>query len=138
MPLKQCKGAGAVADGVLFPTVHFTKGDVITIGLKNRVIAMALITAHGPNKLAGHYAFKHFVMAIGPSQNQGAPKLRLKGRLGAAGLHWLEWTWYKLRQLKAKLTSQADKAADFSLHCQQLTQAWQDTNAGTGSPVRPW
>lgn len=60
------------------------------------------------------------------------------GSLGAAGLHWLEWTWYKLRQLKAKLTSQADKAADFSLHCQQLTQAWQDTNAGTGSPVRPW
>ena len=60
------------------------------------------------------------------------------GALGVAGLHWLEWTWHKLRQIKAVLSGHADKAEDFSLHCQQLKQAWRDTQAGKLSPARPW
>ena len=60
------------------------------------------------------------------------------GALAAAGLHWLEWSWHKLRQLKAVVTRHADKAADFAVHCRQLNQAWHDTRAGSGSPARPW
>ena len=60
------------------------------------------------------------------------------GVLVAAGMHLLEWSWHKLRQLKAALNGQTGKAADFSLHCQQLKQAWRDTQAGQASPVRPW
>lgn len=60
------------------------------------------------------------------------------GALGAAGLHWLEWSWHKLRQLKAALGGHANKAEDFSIHCQQLDQAWRDTQAGKVSPARPW
>ena len=60
------------------------------------------------------------------------------GAAGAAGLHWLEWSWHKLRQLKATLTQKTDKANDFALHCSQLNQAWTDTKAGYTSPIRPW
>ncbi len=60
------------------------------------------------------------------------------GAGGAAGLHWIEWGWHKLRQLKANLTGQAARAADFGEHCTQLTQAWQDTAHGTVSPPKPW
>jgi len=60
------------------------------------------------------------------------------GAVGVAGLHWLEWGWHRLRQCKALLTRQADKARDFALHCQQLDAAWHDTRAGRGSPARPW
>ncbi|MFZ4623081.1 MAG: glycosyltransferase family 2 protein [Rhodoferax sp.] len=60
------------------------------------------------------------------------------GALGAAGLHWLEWGWHKLRQLKARLKQQPDKAQDFAAHCQQLSAAWHDTQAGRLSPSRPW
>ena len=60
------------------------------------------------------------------------------GAVGAAGMHWLEWSWHKLRQLKAALTQKTEKANDFALHCCQLKQAWSDTKAGTISPMRPW
>jgi GT2 family glycosyltransferase len=60
------------------------------------------------------------------------------GLFGAAGLHWLEWVWNKLRQLKAQFKSDAAKATDFSIHCDQLNQAWRDTRYGQTSPVRPW
>ncbi len=60
------------------------------------------------------------------------------GALGAAGLHWIEWGWHKLRQLKASLTGQTAKAADFGEHCIQLKQSWEDTAHGTVSPVKPW
>jgi GT2 family glycosyltransferase len=60
------------------------------------------------------------------------------GALGAAGLHWLEWGWHRLRQAKAQLTRQRAKALDFAAHCQQLKQAWNDTHAGQTAPARPW
>lgn len=60
------------------------------------------------------------------------------GATGAAGLHWLEWSWHKLRQIKARLSRRADKAAESALHCEQLTQAWRDTGHGSASPGRPW
>ena len=60
------------------------------------------------------------------------------GAWGAAGLHWVEWSWHKLRQLKAKMRGQADQAADFLMHCSQLNDAWRDTAGGTRSPARPW
>ena len=60
------------------------------------------------------------------------------GAWGSMGLHWLEWSWHKLRQLKATLGGRRDKVEDFSIHCQQLKQAWRDTQAGKLSPARPW
>jgi GT2 family glycosyltransferase len=60
------------------------------------------------------------------------------GAPGAMGLHWLEWGWHKLRQLKATLGGRSAKAEDFSIHCQQLKQAWRDTKGGKLSPARPW
>jgi len=60
------------------------------------------------------------------------------GVWGVLGLHWIEWTWNKLRQLKAKFSGQTAKAADFATHCMQLNEAWRDTVGGTRSPARPW
>lgn len=60
------------------------------------------------------------------------------GALGAAGLHWLEWSWHKLRQAKALLTGKTEKATDFAVHCHQLGQARRDTQFGQVSPLRPW
>lgn len=60
------------------------------------------------------------------------------GAWGVAGLHWIEWVWHTLRAFKARLSRKTDKADDFQVHCQQLKQAWQDTQAGQVSPARPW
>ena len=60
------------------------------------------------------------------------------GWLGAVGLLGVEWSWVRLRQLKAWLTGQKDKAHDFSVHATQLVQAWRDTSGGRVSPSRPW
>lgn len=60
------------------------------------------------------------------------------GAMGAAGLHWLEWSWHKLRQVKAVLSGKTEKANDFAVHCHQLGQAWNDTKFGQVSPMRPW
>jgi GT2 family glycosyltransferase len=60
------------------------------------------------------------------------------GAMGAAGLHWLEWSWHKLRQVKAVLSGKTEKANDFAVHCHQLGQAWNDTKFGQVSPIRPW
>ncbi|MCG9027092.1 glycosyltransferase family 2 protein [Laribacter hongkongensis] len=60
------------------------------------------------------------------------------GLLGAQGLHWIEWGWHRLRQIKARWSRQPDKAADMALHCAQLDAAWRDTLGGTHSPCRPW
>lgn len=60
------------------------------------------------------------------------------GARGTHGLYWIEWGWHKLRQLKARLAGQVEKAVDFALHCQQLEQAWRDTDGGRVSPPRPW
>ena len=58
--------------------------------------------------------------------------------LCAVGLLGVEWSWVKLRQLKAWLTGQKAKAQDFSVHAAQLVEAWRDTSGGTVSPSRPW
>ena len=60
------------------------------------------------------------------------------GAVGAAGLHWLEWSWHKLRQHKAAFSQKTKKANDFAMHCSQLNQVWADTKAGQSSPMRPW
>jgi len=60
------------------------------------------------------------------------------GAAAARGLHWIEWGWHKLRQLKAQARGQTDRAADFAVHCDQLNQAWRDTQGGLRSPARPW
>lgn len=60
------------------------------------------------------------------------------GAMGATGMHFLEWGWHKLRQLKAVLSGKTEKAHDFATHCQQLKQAWVDTKSGQTSPMRPW
>lgn len=57
---------------------------------------------------------------------------------GAMGLFTLEWGWHKLREWKARAQGLTDKAADFAIHCQQLRQAWVDTEAGQFSPKKPW
>jgi N-acetylglucosaminyl-diphospho-decaprenol L-rhamnosyltransferase len=60
------------------------------------------------------------------------------------GLFWvfaflsIEWTWYKLRQIKAICSRESDKASDFSIHCAQLVQAWKDSHGGNLSPAKPW
>ena len=54
------------------------------------------------------------------------------GTLGAMGIFSLEWSWNKLRQLKATVQRQVAKAEYFSDHCAELTQAWRDTRS---SPV---
>jgi GT2 family glycosyltransferase len=60
------------------------------------------------------------------------------GWLGVAGFMSIEWGWHKLRALKTHLRGNAEAAADFATHCQQLQQAWADTCHGTRSPQRPW
>lgn len=60
------------------------------------------------------------------------------GAAAVLGLHWIEWSWHKLRQWKAQATGQADRAADFAIHCAQMNDAWRDTKGGTLSPARPW
>lgn len=60
------------------------------------------------------------------------------GLLGGAGLLGIEWSWIKLRQLKAVLQGKKAKAQDFAQHASQLAQAWHDTFGGKISPPRPW
>ena len=60
------------------------------------------------------------------------------GVAGAAGMHYLELIWHKLRQIKANWAGKTEKANDFGAHCSQLKQAWIDTKAGRVSPARPW
>jgi hypothetical protein len=50
----------------------------------------------------------------------------------------IEWTWHRLRGLRAAVRKQTDKAADMAAHCSQLRQAWADTHAGSTSPAKPW
>lgn len=60
------------------------------------------------------------------------------GWWGVMGLFGVEWSWYKLRQIKAVWQGKKVKAADFSVHTAQLVQAWKDTAGGSHSPPRPW
>jgi hypothetical protein len=60
------------------------------------------------------------------------------GALAASCLHALEWTWYRLRQLRSAWRGRQDRVADFAAHCAQLRQAWRDTRAGLVCPPRPW
>lgn len=60
------------------------------------------------------------------------------GLLGALGLHWLDWGWHRLRQLKAQLSGKRIMSAELMAYCKQLNEAWRDTSAGTQSPARPW
>ena len=60
------------------------------------------------------------------------------GAAGAAGYYWLELGWHRLRQFKARLLGQTERAADFAVHCGQLNDAWRDTDHGRQSPPRPW
>jgi GT2 family glycosyltransferase len=60
------------------------------------------------------------------------------GLAGALGLMAIEWTWHRLRGLRATMRQQTDKASDMAVHCTQLRQAWADTQSGSTSPVTPW
>jgi N-acetylglucosaminyl-diphospho-decaprenol L-rhamnosyltransferase len=60
------------------------------------------------------------------------------GATGSAGLYLIEWGWNRLRQLRASLRGQRDKAMDLAQHCLQIRQAWAATEAGQKSPARPW
>jgi N-acetylglucosaminyl-diphospho-decaprenol L-rhamnosyltransferase len=60
------------------------------------------------------------------------------GALAAWGLHWIERGWHLLRQCKAALQGRQQQAGDFADHCDQLRQAWRDTQGGKLSPARPW
>lgn len=60
------------------------------------------------------------------------------GQWGATGLLCIEWTWFKLRQIKAKLQGKVAKAKDFEQHANLLVQAWRDTAGGQTSPQKPW
>lgn len=60
------------------------------------------------------------------------------GVFGALGWKLIESGWHRLRQWRSAIRGQAVKAADFSQHCRQLSQAWRDTRAGAVSPMRPW
>lgn len=60
------------------------------------------------------------------------------GRRGAWGLMAIEWTWHRLRGLRAAWRGQAEKARDMQVHCSQLRQSWLDTQAGQASPAKPW
>lgn len=60
------------------------------------------------------------------------------GSRGALGLHWLERGWHRLRQVKALLRGQRERAVESAAHCLRLAQAWQDTAGGRRSPPRPW
>lgn len=60
------------------------------------------------------------------------------GAGGALGLHCIERGWHRLRQWKAQLRGERQRAAEFSAHCAQLIRAWRDTAGGRRSPVRPW
>ncbi len=60
------------------------------------------------------------------------------GMPATAMLHVIEWGWSRLRQLRAALRGQRERALDLGLHCMQLRQAWRDTVAGASSPARPW
>ncbi|MFZ2736729.1 MAG: glycosyltransferase family 2 protein [Burkholderiaceae bacterium] len=60
------------------------------------------------------------------------------GAWGTFCVFALEWAWHKLRLIKAQVTGRSEKAADFAVHCQQLSQAWRDTDGGRTSPARPW
>jgi GT2 family glycosyltransferase len=60
------------------------------------------------------------------------------GQWGVTGLLCIEWTWIKLRQIKAVLQGKTAKAQDFAQHANQLEQAWRDTAGGQNSPQKPW
>ena len=60
------------------------------------------------------------------------------GLPAATGLHMIEWSWSRLRQLRSSLRGQRVKADDLAEHCLQLRQAWHETHAGLSSPQRPW
>jgi len=60
------------------------------------------------------------------------------GAIGATGLFFIEWSWNRLREVRASFGGQHEKAADLAMHCKQLRQAWRDTRAGTACPARPW
>ena len=79
---------------------------------------------------AGDSANRHFVDAGADGFATGAA--------GAAGYYWLELGWHRLRQFKARLLGQTEKAADFAVHCGQVNDAWRDTDHGRQSPPRPW
>jgi GT2 family glycosyltransferase len=60
------------------------------------------------------------------------------GWLAAAAVHGLERGWHGLRRLKARLQGRHAQAGEFAQHCQQLGQAWRDTDGGRHSPATPW
>ena len=51
-----------MADFILLPTVHLAKGHIETVRLKDRVIAVTLISPRGPHHLPRHDALEHLVM----------------------------------------------------------------------------
>ena len=51
---------------MLFVGVHLTEGDVMPDGLKDRIIAEAVLSPWRPDHLSGHLAFEDHFLAIGP------------------------------------------------------------------------
>lgn len=59
--------------------------------------------------------------------------------LGTAwAVNRLERGWHALRGLRARLTGQAEKAAESAAHGRLLLRAWVDTLGGRVAPPRPW
>jgi hypothetical protein len=54
------------------PAVHLAEGDVMSVGLEDRVITMALLAAHRPDDAALNRAGKDLVMPVGPGEHQRA------------------------------------------------------------------
>jgi hypothetical protein len=61
-----------MADPVFLPPIHFAEGDVVAVGLKYRVVTVALVSTHRPDDAALHGPGKNLVMPIRPGQDEGA------------------------------------------------------------------
>ena len=63
-----------MADFVFLPTVHFTKGDIVPVGLKDRIVSVPFGTPHRPDNLTSHNTREHFVFPIRPGKHKRAAK----------------------------------------------------------------
>ena len=74
---------GAVAHGVLGVGVHFSKADVMPMGLKHRIIAKALVSARRPDDGAIDPTLERFDMTVRPGKGEGANEMGIM-----AGIYW--------------------------------------------------
>ena len=57
-----------MTDGMFCIRFHFTKGYIIAVGDKNRIITKTIVAAWRPDKRAFDRAFDGFVMTIRPDK----------------------------------------------------------------------